>query len=281
MANIFELNNVVVNNFKSIRLWFLIPPFLVLISFCLYFTLSKETNFVDEYVACQKDVFFFLNNKLVQFPNLQFNLTQLGDVIIGFALLTVFLIYAPKLWEALLLSAIISLIVSTTLKQIFAIPRPPKMYNHDSFVIIGRAIAAPTSLPSGHSITTFIVITIVLFAFMPKRNVYKILWYTFMFLLGLIIAFSRVGVGAHYPLDVIIGGILGFIVAIIGIKISERLNLFGWVKNKRLCLILVLTIWGIFIITKMIKINLPIFYLSLMSLVLTVFITIKTYVKKN
>ncbi|MFD0989852.1 phosphatase PAP2 family protein [Mariniflexile jejuense] len=266
----------------NLKLKLLIPSFLLLLLIYLYFIIfNNGANYTYAYINIQKDLFFFLNNKLSQYPNLQFNLTQLGDVIIFFPFLSIFIIYAPKVWDALLISAIISLIVSATLKKLFAVPRPAAIFNNDSFSIIGKTLTGHTSLPSGHSIATFIVITIVLYAFMPKKH--KKLWYIFMLLLGLIIAFSRVGVGAHYPLDVIIGSTIGYIVTIIGIKISNVVNLFSCIKNKKNypIFMLVLAVWSFFIIKKIIDLNLPIFYISLLALVVTLYLITSTYVKKT
>ena len=278
------LNNKVINNFNNIKLWLLIPPFLLLIIMILYFIINNDgSSFIDHYVYVQKDLFFYLNNKLSQFPNLQFNLTQLGDAMLFYPLLAIFIIYAPKLWEALLTSSFFSLIVSALLKKIFAVPRPAAMFDHDSFTIIGKTLSGKTSLPSGHSICAFIVITTLLFAFMPKKIGYKIIWSFFIISAGLIIVFSRVGVGAHYPLDVIIGSTIGFIISIIGIAISNRFKLFNWIndKNKLPIFMLALVISGGVIIKKIIDINLPIFYISLTSLVITLYLMIRFYVKKN
>lgn len=278
------LNNKVINNFNNIKLWLLIPPFLLLIIMILYFIINNDgSSFIDHYVYVQKDLFFYLNNKLSQFPNLQFNLTQLGDAMLFYPLLAIFIIYAPKLWEALLTSSFFSLIVSALLKKIFAVPRPAAMFDHDSFTIIGKTLSGKTSLPSGHSICAFIVITTLLFAFMPKKIGYKIIWSFFIISAGLIIVFSRVGVGAHYPLDVIIGSTIGFIISIIGIAISNRFKLFNWIndKNKLPIFMLALAILGGVIIKKIIDINLPIFYISLTSLVITLYLMIRFYVKKN
>ncbi len=278
------LNNKVINNFNNIKLWLLIPPFLLLIIMILYFIINNDgSSFIDHYVYVQKDLFFYLNNKLSQFPNLQFNLTQLGDAMLFYPLLAIFIIYAPKLWEALLTSSFFSLIVSALLKKIFAVPRPAAMFDHDSFTIIGKTLSGKTSLPSGHSICAFIVITTLLFAFMPKKIGYKIIWSFFIISAGLIIVFSRVGVGAHYPLDVIIGSTIGFIISIIGITISNRFKLFNWIndKNKLPIFMLALVITGGVIIKKITEINLPIFYISLTSLVITLYLMIRFYVKKN
>ena len=284
MSNNSELNSSVTYNFMKVKLWLLIPSFLLLFLIYLYFALFNDSaNFIDGYVNIQKDLFLYLNNTLSEFPSLMFNLTQFGDVIVSYSLVTAFIIYVPKLWEALLTSALISLVVSAVLKKIFAVPRPAAMFDHDSFTIIGETISGKSSLPSGHSMVTFIAITTLLIAFMPEKNKYKILWCPFMFSLGLLIAFSRVGVGAHYPLDVIIGSTIGFIIAILGIKITNSVNWFAWIKNKKLypMYILVLSVWGFFIGKKIVDKNLLIFYISLLSLLITLYLMTVTYVKKN
>lgn len=284
MSDNSKLNNRVIDNFMNIKLWFLIPPFLALFVVYLYFVFFNDgSSYTDVYVKIQKDLFFYINHKLSELPNLMFNLTQIGDVIICFALVSVFIIYAPKLWEALLTSALISLVVSAVLKKIFAVPRPAAMFDHSSFTIIGKTISGRTSLPSGHSMVTFIVITTVLIAFMPRKNTHKIFWIILMLSLGLIIAFSRVAVGAHYPLDVLIGSTIGFIIAITGIKISTTVKWFAWIKNKKLfpIYIAVLSIWGIFMVKKIVELNLPIFYISLLALVITLYLMTTTHVQKN
>ncbi len=279
-----RLNSSVTNNFTNVRLWVLIPPLLLLFLFGFYFTFFNEgDSHIDMYVNSQEDLFFYLNAKLSQFPNLQFNLTQLGDVLIFFPIITVFIVYAPKLWGALLTSAIISLVVSFALKKLFAVPRPAAMFDNDSFVIIGKTLSGRTSLPSGHSIAAFIVISILLVAFMPKKNIHKIFWSFFMLTLGFVITFSRVGVGAHYPFDVIIGSSIGFIVAIIGIKINNKVSWWAWINNKKYypIFMLLLPIWVFLIIKKIQVNNLPIFYFSIFSLAITMYLITNTYVKNK
>ena len=112
MSNNSELNSSVTYNFMKVKLWLLIPSFLLLFLIYLYFALFNDSaNFIDGYVNIQKDLFLYLNNTLSEYPNLMFNLTQFGDVIISYSLVTAFIIYVPKLWEALLTSALISIVV--------------------------------------------------------------------------------------------------------------------------------------------------------------------------
>lgn len=283
MTTNFALNNTVINNFKNVKLWFLILPILLLISFFLFFALSDGTNFVEEYAGSQKDLFLFLNHELSVYPNFEFNITQLGDALIFFPFLFIFLFYAPKFWQALLTSSIISLIISATCKSIFAVPRPAAIYDNDTFVIIGKRTFGLTSLPSGHSITAFMIITILLYAFMPKKTFYKIAWSLLLMAFGLMIAFSRVGIAAHYPFDVIIGSAIGYAVAVIGIKLNTNVSWLDWIKNKRFypIFMLLLLIWMFLIVKKIIALNLPIFYVSLVSLIVTFILITNVYFKRN
>lgn len=284
MLNHYELNNRIINNFKTVNYKTLIIPFFILGLLILSFILIlEEGKVVNQYINFQKELFYYLNGLLSELPRLQLNLTQLGDALIFFPLISIFIIYAPKLWEALLVSSIFSLIVSYTLKSQFDVPRPIKVLDIDSFAIIGEPHYGYSSFPSGHSIATFVVITTLLFAFMPKKNKYKIGWSILMIALGLFIAFSRVAVGAHYPFDVIVGSTLGFIVTVLGIIVSFKINLFGWINNKKYypVFLVAFPIWMFIIVTKILENNLPIFYLSLASIVISFFIILNFYVKKK
>ncbi len=283
MSNNYKLNQKATTNFKKVKLGLLTPAILVLVLLS-FFLISKEGNYIDTYIKVQKDCFFYLNNKLSIFPTIPFNLTQLGDVLIVFPLLMALFIYAPKFWEALITSSLLSLVVSFGLKKLLAVPRPARVFDHDSFMIIGRTLSGKNSLPSGHSMTAFIVITILLFAFMPKKNISKVLWSFSIVTLGFVIAFSRVAVGAHYPLDVIAGSSIGYILAIIGIWITNNSKWLSWIENKKYYLIFIVlfTIWAFIIIKKIVDYNLLVFYGSLLSLIITLYLLIKSlWAKRN
>lgn len=283
MLQLKELNNKVTHNFTKINFWFLVFPFLILLAIFLYFTFVLEGDFIKNYSAVQKDLFYFLNHKLSQFPSFQFNITQLGDALIAFSFLSLLFAYAPKFWQALLASSLLSLIVSAVLKRIFAMPRPAAVFNTDEFTIIGKKLTGATSLPSGHSMTIFMVITLLLYAFMPSKNTYKALWTLLILSLGLLFALSRVGVGAHYPLDVIIGCLIGYSVAVLGIIINEKKNWLNWIGNLKLYPVFIL-LFIIFIVSltkKIFEDNLVVFYLSIITLLITLYLMITTYVKRK
>ena len=275
------LNTFVGNNFNDLRFSYFFFPFILLLLIVIFLFIENAFS-VEVYTQIQKESFIYLNYQLSKFPYFQFNLTQLGDVIIFLPFLTVFIVYAPKLWHALLSSLLVSGIISFLLKNLFAIPRPAAVFDNDNFLIIGNVLSGNSSLPSGHSIATFTILTSVFFGFIPKELRFKIIWFFSTLVVGLIIVFTRVGVGAHYPLDVIIGSIIGSISALAGIFINKNHNPWIGIGNKKNYPVLgfVMFIWAIVLINKIIATHLIIFYFSLSSLFITLFIIINIYVKK-
>ncbi|MBG6062297.1 membrane-associated phospholipid phosphatase [Flavobacterium sp. CG_9.1] len=235
-----------------------------------------------KYIQIQKNSFFFINHNLGQYPSVEYNLTQIGDASIFLSFLIILIVYAPKLWESLLSASLVSLLFSYILKKTFLVPRPAEVFANNSFIIIGKKAVGFASLPSGHSITVFTTLTILLFAFNPKRLKYKILWASFIILSGLVIVFSRVGVGAHYPLDVIFGSIIGYISGLIGIFISRRYKIWTWINDKKYYPIFIITvlICCISLIMKIINENLIVFDLALISLFVALYTIIYVYIKK-
>jgi membrane-associated phospholipid phosphatase len=285
-----ELNNTktttglelkVHNNFlKIMPAYFLLPIFFLIIIF-LYLFIRDALN-VHAYINIQKQQFFSLNAMLSQYPSTQYNLTQFGDPLIFLSLLSILIIRSPKIWECLISALLVCALLSYSLKRIFAVPRPAAAFPDNSFVIIGKTLSGNTSLPSGHSITIFAVLTVLLYAFLPKRKSSKIIWVVFVFTLGGILIFTRVGVGAHYPLDVISGAIIGYLSGILGVFISRENNILGWVKIKKYypIVFILFLICCIFLTVKIARENLVIFYFAFISLAVTTFKIVHLYVKK-
>ena len=275
------MNASATTNYSKLKLSLFFLPLFLLITIVL-FLYSQDSLNANKYIQIQKDCFFFINHNLGQYPNIIYNLTQLGDASILLSFLTIFFLYAPKIWESLLSASIVSLLFSSVLKNLFLVPRPSEVFDNHSFVIVGKTAVGFASLPSGHSITVFTTLTVLLFAFMPQKVKYKILWVFSIVIIGLIIVFTRVGVGAHYPLDVIIGSTVGYISGLIGIFISRKYKIWNWVNNKKYypIFILLILICVISLITKIISENLIVFYLALISLFISFYKIIYVYTKK-
>ncbi|MGJ1446499.1 phosphatase PAP2 family protein [Sphingobacterium spiritivorum] len=275
------MNTLVITNYSRLKTsLFFFPVFLlVIIVFYLY---SQDSLSVAKYIAIQKSSFYLINSKLSQFPGIEYNLTQFGDALICLSLLAVFFVFAPKLWEALIVSSIVSCLYSGILKKIFSIPRPAAVFDITSFVIIGKTLTGHNSLPSGHSITVFSTLTVLMFAFIPQKFWYKILWIFSIVMIGLILISTRVGVGAHYPIDVIVGGIIGYITGLTGIFITRKYKICNWINCKKYypVFILLFLAFSISVFDKIIHQNLMIFYFTFFSLVFSLFKIVRIYVQK-
>jgi membrane-associated phospholipid phosphatase len=276
-----RINNRVIANFSKLKSYLFLIPFILL--FCvILFLFSQNALTIANYISIQKELFYFLNSKYSQFPGLIYNLTQIGDAFIFLSLLSVLAIRVPKLWEALLSASILSGIFSPIFKNIFAVPRPAAAFDNTTFTIIGPVLNGHNSLPSGHAITFFTVLTVLLFAFMPKKNLVKILWIFFIVSIGLLLVFTRVGLGAHYPLDVITGSCIGFISGIMGIFINRKYNLWIWINLKKYypIFIVVFLVCGIVLINKILHDNLIVYYFALISIIVSVYEFTFEYLKK-
>lgn len=276
-----RMNSNVISNFSKLNLSIFFLPVALLISVVLFLYFENSLS-TEGYIKIQKNIFYFLNSKISQFPHIAYNLTQIGDALIFLSFLTLFILYAPKIWEALITASIVSALFSNVLKILFSIPRPAAAFDNSTFTIIGRALPGHNSLPSGHSITIFTVLTVLLFAVLPKKPNIKFLWYLFIVSIGLILVFTRVGVGAHYPIDVIVGSIIGYISGLIGIFICRKYEICAWVNNIKYypIFIILFLVCCFVLISKIINENLFIFYISLFSLIISLFKISYVYIKK-
>ncbi|UZU00178.1 phosphatase PAP2 family protein [Chryseobacterium fluminis] len=190
--------------------------------------------------------------------------------------------YTPKIWESLLTASFVSVLFSILSKKYFKVPRPATVFDHKKFVCIGETLSGHNSFPSGHAITVFTTFTVLMLTFMPNKIQYKIIWCCSILLAGFIISFSRVAVGAHYPLDVIFGSIIGYISALSGIFINRKYNIWIWIGNRKYypVFILLFIVHVMILVIKIINENLIVFYLSLISLLVSLTIITAKYVKK-
>ncbi|MNI66794.1 PAP2 superfamily protein [compost metagenome] len=121
-----------------------------------------------------------------------------------------------------------------------------------------------------------------MYAFMPQRLSYKIMWFLGLTFIGLMLALSRVALGAHYPLDVVCGCIIGYLSGLFGIFFSREFKTWNWVNNKRYypIFILLFLVFSIVLINRIINDNLLIFYFTFICLISALYKIITVYAKK-
>ncbi|MBC7089399.1 MAG: phosphatase PAP2 family protein [Methanobacteriales archaeon] len=116
-----------------------------------------------------------------------------------------------------LLALFLGYFLSELLKAVFQVPRPFEVIE---WVRIST-IAGGYSLPSGHTTASFsgFLIIGVNYGRLP------------IFLsLAVLVGISRIYMGLHYPSDVVLGGLLGMLCALVSLRIEEKL--FKSVKDK-------------------------------------------------
>lgn len=150
------------------------------------------------------------------------NMTMMGDTLMVIALLVILASIKPNVFAQGMLLLIIGGLVVRLSKDYFGIERPAASLSTEDFNLIGHLLKKG-SFPSGHSFTALAAMT--LFACQIQRT-----WATVVLLsLGASFALSRVMVGAHWPLDVLVGSALGALVSLFCVYVIENIS---WLRHR-------------------------------------------------
>ena len=259
------INKKINSNFSKVTPYRLIFPLGIIGMVVLFLYFNSALNHKG-YIDIQDELFLYLNEKLSVLPHLQTNLTLFGDALILLSLICVLFPF--------------SLLFSQIPKMILAVPRPAASLKQE-FYIIGEKLTGHNSCPSGHSITIISIISVLFIGFYPKEFRTKIFYTSTLMMVGISVAITRIGVGAHYPLDVFLGCILGYVCSILGILFTQKFSLFRWISNPKflpLFIVLFIICAGL-LIHRIIHEGLIVYYFPLISLGISLFIIIQKYVR--
>jgi undecaprenyl-diphosphatase len=123
-------------------------------------------------------------------------------VWIAIALVLALLRRRPTLLLVVLAADGIADLLALAIKRVVDVQRPAFRYAEPKALV---PVPHDHSFPSGHAATSFACATTLAFAF-PRLAVP-------LYVLAVAIAFSRVYVGVHYPLDLLGGAVLGIAIA--------------------------------------------------------------------
>ena len=139
------------------------------------------------------------------------------------------------------LSALFSLLINESVKSIVARPRPVGYFLTD----IGYKFPSSYSFPSGHSQNDLLFFGLLFFLLLRryvKKEKLVVPLASILFILSMLIGFSRPIIGVHYPSDVLAGWSLGYMVfflylyvddlRIIGKKVNVSVNNIQNTANK-------------------------------------------------
>jgi len=161
------------------------------------------------------DIFYFFYNlgqqsKLIaDFAILLNNLTY---PVLGLVLIWAIFLSKRRFisFSILFLTSITTWLVAYTLKLLFQIPRP-----FVEFGITPLAYESGYSFPSEHASVFFAIAFATIFL---DKKVGRALLF-----LAVLIALSRVVLGVHYPIDIIAGFLLGYVISFFYIKLFKKL----------------------------------------------------------
>ncbi|RQW06720.1 phosphatase PAP2 family protein, partial [candidate division KSB1 bacterium] len=151
-------------------------------------------------------LFYAINSTSLYLGNLWVNLTILGDGLIAALFMIPFLRKQPRTVWAMVWAALVFNVILHILKSGLDVPRPPFVLPTETFHLIGPEYHH-RSFPSGHTATAAAVAGVIAFGL---KN-----WWGRLGLLvaALLIGLSRIGVGVHWPADVLAGLALGWLSA--------------------------------------------------------------------
>lgn len=159
-------------------------------------------------------LFLYINGAAARLPDVAWScVTVLGDTLVALVLLLALARHRPAWVMATLLAAVPATLLTHGLKHWVPVDRPVAML-HDAVHVVGP-ILYRGSFPSGHTATAFVLATVIIAGLRVSAATILVA------ALGLLVGISRIAVGAHWPVDVAGGMLIGWISGIIGLRAAR------------------------------------------------------------
>ncbi len=143
------------------------------------------------------------------------NITLFGDAGIAAVVLLPLLGRRTDIIWAAIIAGFITAIAVNLGKNYFELLRPPAVLDAGVFHQLGNLFSVK-SFPSGHTAAAFSVAGVVVLSI--SQTHIKII----VLLCAVMVGLSRVAVGAHWPMDVFAGAIVGWLPSVIGVMLASK-----------------------------------------------------------
>jgi len=173
-------------------------------------TLTTLLLQIPDVVSADRQAFLYLNS--LQDPNLMnvfWMITVLGSLEFGLLWFAgLWLMKRSDLAAYVLVAIVMEIVIITFMKETILRPRP-----YDAMVDVGWLYRQDSwSFPSGHAAGAFALCTVI--GLKVRRTL------PLMAAIALTVAFSRVYIGVHYPLDVMAGSLIGILIGLFVVNLD-------------------------------------------------------------
>lgn len=191
---------------------------------------------------------FYLMNRIMSHASdgLWIHLSLLGDGLLVILFVLPFLGRRPDVVWQYMLATLLGGIFVHGLKGVFSTLRPPGALSLDSFHLIGPALQN-NAFPSGHTTAIFVLAGLLCLQRLDAWGQFGG-WIKFgALLLAILVGFSRIASGVHWPIDVLGAATGGWMVAIVAVWLGNywRAGLNIWAQRMFALIVTPLSIWSV------------------------------------
>ena len=169
-------------------------------------------------------LFYLINGINNSFLNLVMPIITNFGSLIAWILICIFIYifggsYGRKVAVLCLIALFVTDIIVISLKYVVVEPRPFLTLPNVNLLMT----VSGNSFPSGHTASSFTAATIIGLKYHLKSKGWKY-WLIYPLLaFAILVGFSRIYIGVHYPYDVVFGAFIGIVCAIIILKYEYRI----------------------------------------------------------
>lgn len=145
-------------------------------------------------------------------------LTSFGDARWQLAIALLLVLPDRRILLVYLMALLFGWLTVRGLKHWFHVPRPGLLMPVLDASLNGHEASSRNSFPSSHAMVLFSFVG-VLAAYFPLRNTLPAISMAFL------VSISRIGIGAHWPVDVLGGGLVGILAASLAVLLWQRMRL--------------------------------------------------------